>query len=89
MSITVAQIDDWLLLPAETERIEFKEAKNEFDSRKLNEYCVALANEGGGYLVLGVSDKPPRQVVGTRAFLGRNSLRKIFLRDLAFESTSR
>jgi len=29
---------------------------------------VALANEGGGYLVLGVADQPPRPVVGTQAF---------------------
>lgn len=32
------------------------------------DYCVALANEGGGRIVLGVSDKPPRRVVGTPAF---------------------
>lgn len=35
---------------------------------KLYEYCVALANEGGGHLLLGVADKPPRLVVGTQAF---------------------
>jgi len=29
---------------------------------------VALANEGGGHLLLGVADKPPRPVVGTQAF---------------------
>ena len=31
-------------------------------------YCVALANEKGGHLILGVTDKPPRKVVGTNAF---------------------
>lgn len=36
--------------------------------RKLQQYCVALANEGGGVLVLGVADRPPRRVVGTKAF---------------------
>jgi len=29
---------------------------------------VAMANEGGGYLVLGVANTPPRPVVGTQAF---------------------
>ena len=48
--------------------MEFKEAKNQFDNRKLYKYCVALANEGGGILLMGVSDAPPRKVVGTAAF---------------------
>ena len=38
------------------------------DNRKLFEYCVALANEGGGHLLLGIANKPPRPVVGTHAF---------------------
>jgi ATP-dependent DNA helicase RecG len=49
--------------------MEFKEAKNQYDWGKLRAYCVAIANEGGGFLVLGVADAPPRPVVGTRAFL--------------------
>lgn len=68
MSITVEQIDLWRTVRSETQNLEFKEAKNQFDSKKLFKYCVALANEGGGYFVLGISDKPPRQVVGTQAF---------------------
>ncbi len=52
----------------ETEVIEFKEAKNQYDNTKLCRYCVAIANEGGGYLVLGVRDQKPRIVVGTQAF---------------------
>ena len=31
-------------------------------------YCVALANEGGGKVILGVTDKRPRRIVGTPAF---------------------
>ena len=31
-------------------------------------YCVALANEGGGKVILGVTDKRPRAVVGSQAF---------------------
>lgn len=52
----------------ENETLEFKQAQKQFDSEKLTRYCVALANEGGGKLILGIADKPPRQVVGTSAF---------------------
>jgi ATP-dependent DNA helicase RecG len=68
MTTTPEQIDLWRQSPSEHQRLEFKEAKTQFDNRKLYEYCVALANEGGGHLVLGVADEPPRPVVGTRAF---------------------
>lgn len=52
----------------EAENLEFKEAKNRYDFEDLVEYCVALINEGGGQIVLGVSDKQPRKIVGTKAF---------------------
>lgn len=68
MAVTPEQIDLWRQLPSEHQRLEFKEAKNQFDNRRLYEYCVAIANEGGGHLVLGIADKAPRPVVGTRAF---------------------
>lgn len=68
MPTTPEQIDIWRAAPSEHGRLEFKEAKNQFDNDKLKQYCVALANEGGGYLLLGVADKPPRAVVGTAAF---------------------
>lgn len=68
MATTPEQIDFWRQAPSEHQRLEFKEAKNQFDTRKLSEYCVALANEGGGVLLLGVADRPPRAVVGTQAF---------------------
>jgi ATP-dependent DNA helicase RecG len=68
MSTTVAQIDQWRSETSEHHCLEFKEAKNQFDTRKLQKYCVALANEGGGHLLLGIADQPPRKVVGTAAF---------------------
>jgi ATP-dependent DNA helicase RecG len=52
----------------ENERLEFKQAKNQFDTIKLLKYCVALANEGGGHFILGVTDKRPRKIVGSQAF---------------------
>lgn len=68
MTITIAQIDLWRSAPSETLILEFKEAKTTFDREKLNEYCVAIANEGGGHLVLGITDALPRAVVGSQAF---------------------
>ncbi len=58
----------WLATPREDEHLEFKEAKSHFDKEKLFKYCVAFANEGGGKLILGVSDTQPRAVVGSTAF---------------------
>ena len=59
---------DSLIAEPEGERLEFKEAKKDFDFGRLAKYCSAMANEGGGKIVLGVSDKRPRTVVGTQAF---------------------
>ena len=68
MATTVSQIDAWRAARSEHQNLEFKEAKTQFDNRKLYKYCVALANEGGGHLLLGIEDDPPRKVVGTAAF---------------------
>ena len=57
-----------LLISNEDENLEFKEAKTGFHFDKLAKYCAALANEGGGHIILGVTDKRPRRVVGTKAF---------------------
>jgi ATP-dependent DNA helicase RecG len=64
---TVEEIARWLAEP-EGERLEFKSARNNFHFEDLVDYCVALANEGGGRIILGVSDERPRVVVGTGAF---------------------
>jgi ATP-dependent DNA helicase RecG len=42
------QLEAWLAAPRETENLEFKEAKQQYDTTKLFKYCVALANEGAG-----------------------------------------
>ena len=67
MSMALEQLSTWMK-SSEDEHLEFKEAKKHFDFEKLVRYCVALANESGGKIILGVSDKKPRKVVGTRAF---------------------
>jgi ATP-dependent DNA helicase RecG len=75
--ITLDTLNRWLNVPAESERLEFKEAKQQFEMTKLMRYCVALANEGGGHLVLGVSDKLPRRIVGSQAFASMVALNDI------------
>ncbi|MBU2600816.1 MAG: putative DNA binding domain-containing protein [Actinobacteria bacterium] len=67
MTFSEQQIDEWLD-GKEDEYLEFKEARSNFHFEKLVKYCAALANEGGGYILLGVTDKRPRQVVGTSTF---------------------
>lgn len=65
---TVEQLEEWMLVPSEDEHIEFKEAKTRLELDTAADYCIALANEGGGKLILGVSNQRPRRVVGTQAF---------------------
>ncbi|MBI1302772.1 MAG: MloB [Phycisphaera sp.] len=65
--IPPSMIDAWRLAPSEHAHLEFKEAKSTFDFDRLCQYCVAIANEGGGHLVLGIADSPPRRVVGSAA----------------------
>ncbi|MBE5784944.1 MAG: transcriptional regulator [Clostridiales bacterium] len=57
-----------LLEAKEGEGIQFKEAKTRFDSNEAARCCCALSNCGGGKLVFGITDKRPRQVVGSTAF---------------------
>jgi ATP-dependent DNA helicase RecG len=57
-----------LLEAKEGEHTQFKEAKNRFDFGEAAKCCCALANNGGGKLVFGISDKRPRRVVGSNAF---------------------
>lgn len=68
MSVTPEQIDLWRTTRSESQSLEFKEAKAQFSQDRLCRYCVAIANEGGGHLVLGVADTAPRLVVGTSAY---------------------
>jgi ATP-dependent DNA helicase RecG len=84
MAIKVEQIDFWRSLPSETEVLEFKEAKNQFDNTKLCRYCVAIANEGGGHLLLGIKNEPPRIVVGTNAFNNIPGITQKLLDEVGF-----
>jgi ATP-dependent DNA helicase RecG len=52
----------------EGEHCEFKEWKTKDDFDGLTKYACALANEGGGKIVLGVADQRPRRIVGTQVW---------------------
>ena len=84
MAITPEQIDSWRAMPKEHQSLEFKEAKHQFDNDKLHRYCVAIANEGGGHLILGVADKHPRPVVGTQSFRDPLSMTEKLFQTLGF-----
>lgn len=66
-----AMLSEFRRLPAETEWLEFKQARHGFGENELGEYFSALSNEANlknrhhGWLILGVEDRPPRQIVGT------------------------
>ena len=57
-----------LLKAPEGEHYQFKEANNRYNFDDAVKCCCALANSGGGKLILGVTDPRPRKVVGSAAF---------------------
>lgn len=64
---------DALVNHPETRTVEFKAARETFSRDEAINYCVAIANEGGGELVLGVTDKLPRQICGSNAIPDLNA----------------
>ena len=64
----IAALEEWIR-GKEGEQCEFKEAKGGFQFEPdLCKYCSALANEGGGRIILGVTNDRPRHIVGSKAF---------------------
>jgi len=63
------KLNELLSLPAETEVVEFKEARNNFDFKDLGKYFSALSNEANlkgksyAWLVFGVNNK--HEIVGS------------------------
>ncbi len=71
------------------DRVEFKEAKTQYkykkERRSILGYVVALANEGGGKLILGVKEhrRPPHTIVGSKAWENEEGkLEEAIYRDL-------
>lgn len=67
----VVQLREMMDFPAETECIEFKEAKNDYGFDKIGRYFSALSNEvnlhgnPAGWLIFGITDRSPRKIVGS------------------------
>jgi ATP-dependent DNA helicase RecG len=67
----------------EKEWVEFKEAKYNFDSDDLGKYFSALSNAANlngqpvGWLVFGITNRLPRQIVGTNYRLQQPGLEKL------------
>lgn len=80
--LSTQDIDQIISAPREHERLEFKQAKQQFDTETLFKYCVALGNEGGGLLLLGITNIPPRKVVGTSAFPNPDKIKSLIFSKL-------
>lgn len=68
-----SRLKQMMALPAETEWIEFKEAKNDYHFDELGQYFSALSNkanlmmrQSAGWLIFGVTNKTPRLICGTK-----------------------
>jgi len=84
MKTSPEDIEKWRTVPREGHHLEFKEAKNSYDDDKMFRYCAALANEGGGKFVLGMTDRPPRRIVGSQAYHNTGATEKHILDKLHF-----
>jgi len=86
---------DLLKTSTESETLEFKEAKDQFSilgnegkqRKSLLGYVVAIGNEGGGYLILGVKNKinPKtgyRDSVGTKVFENLEDIKSQIFRKI-------
>jgi ATP-dependent DNA helicase RecG len=86
------KLSELLGMSAENEVVEFKEAKNDFDFRRLGKYFSALSNEANlkrqpvAWLVFGVNDA--RQVVGTAYRMLRKDLDSLS-KEIADKTTGR
>ena len=82
---TAEQLEEWMRTPKEDERLEFKAARSQFNGERLMDYCVGIGNDGGGKLILGVTNDLPREVVGTSAIGDPQEMQKKILDKLHFE----
>lgn len=80
---------------AETECVEFKEAKTQYDFGKLGKYFSALSNEANlksqdsAWLLFGIKDKPvPRPIIGTEFRKNRANLDSLKA-EIANKTTNR
>ncbi len=81
---TPQQLDIWISVQTEHQRLEFKEAKFQYDNQKIYKYCVAIANEGGGQLLFGISKTIPRKVIGSAAVNNPNKMASQIFQAVGF-----
>ncbi len=85
--MTKEELDKILSADKETEHLEFKkisgqisilgkDEKGKENKKSLYGYCVALGNEGGGKLILGVTDKVNPKT-GKRDIIGTNAIQNL------------
>lgn len=85
-------LNELLTIPVEDECVEFKEAKQDYSFEKLGQYFSALSNEANlknkrySWLVFGVSDKLPRQIVGSNYRISRQNLESL-KKEIANQTT--
>lgn len=88
------RLSELMALPAEIEWVEFKEAKNNIHFDKLGRYFSALSNEANlkgqecAWLVLGITNRSPRKVVGSRYRSNRPALDSL-KKEIADQTTNR
>ena len=77
-------LDKLLTMSDETEIVEFKEAKNDFDNDKIGQYFSALSNEANlrgvasAWLIFGIADKT-HEIVGTNFISSTAKFNKVKL----------
>jgi len=81
----IEELEQWMKSPKESEGLEFKKAKDSYSGDKLLDYCIAIANEGGGKFILGVTNELPRKVVGTNAVGDAQGMQRKILDTLHFD----
>ena len=97
MMMHLEQLDNFRRMPAETEWLEFKEAKAQFDTDDLGRYITALANEANlcrqeaGWLIFGVKDKinadtKTRLIVGSSYATSAAALNEVKRQIFSFTS---
>lgn len=89
----IAKLDELRKLPAENEIVEFKEAKNNYDFRKLGKYFSALSNEANlknaecAWLIFGIEDQK-KSIVGTTFRQNPKDLQSL-KKEIADQTTNR
>ena len=79
----VEKLSQYRQMPSETEWLEFKEVKSTFDFDDLGKYFSAISNEVNlknqysGWIIFGVKDRLPREIVGTQYRLGVSNLNSL------------